>query len=229
MWPRIVTNFLIIRPTRCTNFSNLFWKWNSTCFWQFLFPSSGVIHCTLNCDGLSEYYELDNPCNWCRKQFERVQSSQFLNCLNNMTLVLGTEFQNFAYKIKIFQHWVISTMIIFVGLNTDHVHINGNRTIVSRKVKYRESQKILTDQSTCQGGQRKASLYINILLLTSMVDILARSDIKYRWEVGILNIYTTNPRLRVNEILLLCHACYSNSYVKYRTILSWMGICSVLS
>jgi hypothetical protein len=30
MWPCIVTNFLIIKPTRCTNFSNVFWKWNST-------------------------------------------------------------------------------------------------------------------------------------------------------------------------------------------------------
>jgi hypothetical protein len=28
MWPCLVTNFLIIKPTRCTNFSNLFWKWN---------------------------------------------------------------------------------------------------------------------------------------------------------------------------------------------------------
>jgi hypothetical protein len=26
MWPCIVTNFLIIKPTRCTNFSNLFWN-----------------------------------------------------------------------------------------------------------------------------------------------------------------------------------------------------------
>jgi hypothetical protein len=44
----IVTNFLIIKPTRCTNFSNLFWKWNSTCFGEFLCPSSAVIHCTLS-------------------------------------------------------------------------------------------------------------------------------------------------------------------------------------
>jgi hypothetical protein len=29
-------------------FSNLFWKWNSTCFGQFLCPSSGVIHCSLS-------------------------------------------------------------------------------------------------------------------------------------------------------------------------------------
>ena len=34
--------FLIIKPTRCTNFSNLFLKWNSKCFEQFLCPSSGV-------------------------------------------------------------------------------------------------------------------------------------------------------------------------------------------
>jgi hypothetical protein len=37
---------LIIRPTRCTNFSNFFLERNSTCFGQFLCPSSGVFHCT---------------------------------------------------------------------------------------------------------------------------------------------------------------------------------------
>jgi len=39
---------LIIKPTRCTNFSNLFLDWNFTCFGQFLCPSSVVFHCTLN-------------------------------------------------------------------------------------------------------------------------------------------------------------------------------------
>ena len=39
---------LIIKPTRCTNFSNLFSEWNSTCFGQFLCPSSVVFHCTHN-------------------------------------------------------------------------------------------------------------------------------------------------------------------------------------
>jgi len=39
---------LIIKPTRCTNFSNLFLEWNSTCFRQFLCPSSGVFHRTHN-------------------------------------------------------------------------------------------------------------------------------------------------------------------------------------
>ena len=43
--------FLIIKPTRCINFSNLFLKWNSTCFGQFLCPSSGVLHCT-NSNGI---------------------------------------------------------------------------------------------------------------------------------------------------------------------------------
>ena len=41
-----MTIFLIIKPTRCTNFSNLFLEWNSTCFGQFLCPSSGVFPCT---------------------------------------------------------------------------------------------------------------------------------------------------------------------------------------
>ena len=31
--------FLIIKPTRCTNFSNLFLEWNSACFGQFYVPS----------------------------------------------------------------------------------------------------------------------------------------------------------------------------------------------
>jgi len=37
---------LVIKPTRCTNFSNLFLKEKSTRFGQFLCPSSGVFHCT---------------------------------------------------------------------------------------------------------------------------------------------------------------------------------------
>jgi len=38
--------FLIIKPTRCTNFSNLFLKWNSTCLGQFPCPSPGIFYCT---------------------------------------------------------------------------------------------------------------------------------------------------------------------------------------
>jgi len=38
--------FLTIKQTKCTNFSNLFLEYNSTCFGQFLCPSSGVFHCT---------------------------------------------------------------------------------------------------------------------------------------------------------------------------------------
>ena len=41
-------NFLIIKPAICTNFSNLFLEWNSTCFGQFLCPPSGAFHCTRN-------------------------------------------------------------------------------------------------------------------------------------------------------------------------------------
>jgi hypothetical protein len=38
--------FLIIKPTGCTNFSNLFVELNCVYFGQFLCPSSGVFHCT---------------------------------------------------------------------------------------------------------------------------------------------------------------------------------------
>jgi hypothetical protein len=43
---RVVYRLRTITPTRCTNFSNLFLQWNSTCFGQFICPSSGVFHCT---------------------------------------------------------------------------------------------------------------------------------------------------------------------------------------
>jgi len=37
---------LILEPTICTNFSNLFLELKSTCFGHFLCPSSDVFHCT---------------------------------------------------------------------------------------------------------------------------------------------------------------------------------------
>ena len=39
-------HIIIIKPTRCTNFSNLFLVWNCTCFGQILCPSSGFFHST---------------------------------------------------------------------------------------------------------------------------------------------------------------------------------------
>ena len=38
--------FLTIKPTRCTDFSNLFLELNSTCCGQFLCPSPGIFHCS---------------------------------------------------------------------------------------------------------------------------------------------------------------------------------------
>ena len=47
MWPALHRlTLVIIKPTGCTNFSNLFLEWNSTCFGEFPCPSSGVFHCT---------------------------------------------------------------------------------------------------------------------------------------------------------------------------------------
>jgi hypothetical protein len=46
MFIRTCPIFIIIKPTRWTNFSNLFLEWNSTCFEQFLCTSSVVFHCT---------------------------------------------------------------------------------------------------------------------------------------------------------------------------------------
>jgi hypothetical protein len=60
--------FLIIKQTRCTNCSNIFLEWNSTCCGQFLCPSSGVVHCTHSngvCDtGLLTACEQDQAAAW---------------------------------------------------------------------------------------------------------------------------------------------------------------------
>jgi len=43
LYPYLVTtNFFIVKPTRSTNFTNLFLALNSACFGQFVCPSSGV-------------------------------------------------------------------------------------------------------------------------------------------------------------------------------------------
>jgi len=41
----MIIHILITKPTSCTNFSNLFLEWSSTCFGQYLCLSSGVQHC----------------------------------------------------------------------------------------------------------------------------------------------------------------------------------------
>jgi len=43
---QLVSSIRMELQTRCTNFSNLFLEWNSTCFGQFLCLSSGVFYCT---------------------------------------------------------------------------------------------------------------------------------------------------------------------------------------
>jgi hypothetical protein len=59
MWPCFVTNFFIIKPTRCTNFTNLFW-----CETLHVSDSSSVhyqefIHCTLSSGTCHTAFEQD--------------------------------------------------------------------------------------------------------------------------------------------------------------------------
>ena len=48
--------FLIIKPTRCNNFSNSFLEGNCAYFGQFLCPSSGSLHCTQLSANLYDIY-----------------------------------------------------------------------------------------------------------------------------------------------------------------------------
>ena len=48
MWPCIVTNFFIIKPTRCTNFTNLFWHETLPVSESSSVHHQEFIHCTLS-------------------------------------------------------------------------------------------------------------------------------------------------------------------------------------
>ena len=48
MWPCIVTNFFIIKPTRCTNFTNLFWQETVHVSDSSSVHHQEFIHCTLS-------------------------------------------------------------------------------------------------------------------------------------------------------------------------------------
>jgi len=48
MWPSIVTNFFVIKPTRCTNFTNLFCHENLHVSDSSSVRHQGFIHCTLS-------------------------------------------------------------------------------------------------------------------------------------------------------------------------------------
>ena len=56
----IFRSVLIIKWTRYTNFSSLFLEQSSTCFGQFLCPSSGVFHCTHSNGVLYRFADLRN-------------------------------------------------------------------------------------------------------------------------------------------------------------------------
>ena len=48
MWPCIITNFFIIKPTRCTNFTNLFWHETLRVSDSTSVHHQEFIHCTLS-------------------------------------------------------------------------------------------------------------------------------------------------------------------------------------
>jgi len=62
---------LIIKPTRCTNFSNLSLEQKSTYFGKFLCPSSGVLHCTQQLSSililLTSLYDIYHCCVYSEK------------------------------------------------------------------------------------------------------------------------------------------------------------------
>ena len=71
-------NILTIKPTKCTNFSNLFLEQNSTCFGQVFCPSSGVQHC-IHSNGVCviQYLTPDDEQRNCPKHVEFYSKNKF--------------------------------------------------------------------------------------------------------------------------------------------------------
>ena len=84
--------FLIIKPTICTNFSNLLMKWNSTCFRQFLCPSLGAFHCTHS--------------NGIHRTSLRTASSRIRMDLRSILILSETRTVSFQNKIEKLVHLV---------------------------------------------------------------------------------------------------------------------------
>jgi hypothetical protein len=78
----------MIKPTRCTNFSNLFLEQNYACFRHFLCPSSGVFYCTIiliikptRCTNFSNIFLVQNSKSF--GQFLCPSSGVFLLYINS--------------------------------------------------------------------------------------------------------------------------------------------------
>jgi len=91
---------LIIKPTRCTNSSNLFCN-KTTCFGQFLCPSSGVFHCTHSngiCHtGLLTASEQDHTPLLC-VQWKSPDDGQ-RNCSKHVELFFQNKFEEWVHLV----------------------------------------------------------------------------------------------------------------------------------
>ena len=96
--------FLVIKPTRCTDFSNLFLEWNSTCFGQFLCPSSGVFHYKQSngiCHtGLLTACEQDQDGTACPKHVEFHSKNKFEKLMHLVAYIIRNNVWNMEH-IKI--------------------------------------------------------------------------------------------------------------------------------
>ena len=123
--------FLITKPTRCTNFSNLFLKWSSTCFGQFLCPSPGVFHCTHSNDichtGLLAACEQDQDgtavpsLSWCIYSGKTPDDGQ-RNCPKHVELHSKNKFEKLVHLVGFiirngFQSFLRNVFLHFLGVS----------------------------------------------------------------------------------------------------------------
>ena len=101
---------LIIKPTRCTNSSNLFLEQNSTCFGQVFCPSSGVQYCIHSNRYMSlpcvQYKTQDDRHRTCPKHVEFYSKNKFEKLVHLVGFIIrlyhdarSSEYQIHAYVI----------------------------------------------------------------------------------------------------------------------------------
>jgi len=88
--------FLIIKPTRCTNFSNLFLDLNSTCFGQFLCPSSGVFH-SIHSNGIHVCHT--GLLTGCVQDQDRNPDDGQSNCLKHVQFHSKNKFEKLVHLV----------------------------------------------------------------------------------------------------------------------------------
>jgi hypothetical protein len=154
---RATWHIVIIKPTRCTNFSNLFLEWNSTCFGQFLCPASG--HTAIG-----------------------TSHTGFADCLLAGSGWNQNKFEKLVHLVDFITRIVTVTYILEITRNTDRLNVDSyTRKQHNQRIRQtRKHPKALLSRSDYQGGN--TALLTGSAMKPPTVTLLDELDSSPSWH-----------------------------------------------